>query len=72
MEKQIIILETVDAVIDALGGPEKVRQMTKREAASAVPMWKTRKKLPPDTYKIMQEALFEQRMTAPDHLWGML
>jgi hypothetical protein len=72
MAKKLIILNTVDDVIDALGGTEAVRQITKYRKPSAVPMWKHRKKLPPSTYKVLQEALRERGMTAPHHLWGML
>lgn len=74
MAKQLTSLNTVDAVIDVLGGPEEVQRIAGLHdaAKSTVPMWKTRKKFPPYTYKVLQEALRERRMTAPDHLWGML
>jgi hypothetical protein len=72
MAKQLTSLDTVDAVIAALGGVEAVQRLTKRQADSAVPMWKHREKFPPYTYKILQSALLERHLTAPDHLWGML
>jgi hypothetical protein len=71
MAKILISLDTVDDVIEKLGGAEAVRQVVDVKAPSAVPMWRTRKKFPVYTYKLLQNALRERGMTAPDHLWGM-
>lgn len=72
MAKKLMSLNTVEAVIEALGGIKEVQRLTWRDSNSAVPMWKTRGKFPPNTYTVMQKALRQKRMTAPDHLWGML
>lgn len=66
-----IILETVDAVITALGGPKKVQELTSRESPSAVPMWKVRKRFPANTFTVMTGALQPLGFSAPNRLWGM-
>jgi hypothetical protein len=72
MAKQITLLDTVDAVIDTLGGTEQVRKITRYNETSAVPMWKNRGKFPAKTFKVMQDALRERGFTAPPELWGMV
>jgi hypothetical protein len=64
-------LQTVEEVIAELGGPKAVGQLTERKSASAVPMWKNRKRFPPKTYTILQAALKERGLSAPNDLWGM-
>lgn len=64
-------LETVDEVISELGGFEAVKELTNRDSASAVPMWKHRKRFPTTTYTVLKSALQERGFSAPDKLWGM-
>lgn len=71
MIKQLQTVETVEDVIAKLGGPEAVADLTKRESTSAVPMWKTRKKFPLQTFTTIQAALQARGLTAPNSLWGM-
>lgn len=63
-------LNTVEEVISELGA-DVVKELTKRDSASAVPMWKNRKRFPATTYTILKTALQERGMSAPDTLWGM-
>lgn len=63
-------LTTVEEVISELGA-DVVKELTKRDSASAVPMWKNRKRFPATTYTILKTALQERGMSAPDALWGM-
>jgi hypothetical protein len=62
-------LETVEDVIAALGGPKRVAALTAR--ATAVPMWKNRKRFPAKTFTILQAALRDMGLSAPNGLWGM-
>lgn len=64
-------LTTVEEVISELGGFAAVRALTKRASASAVPMWKSRKRFPTTTYTVMKTALQKRGVSAPDKLWGM-
>jgi hypothetical protein len=64
-------LQTVDDVIEKLGGFDVVREMTKRNGAFTVPMWKHREKFPPNTFTIMNAALRAKGFSAPATLWGM-
>jgi len=68
MSKQ---LHTVDEVISELGGFDAVRELTNRASASAVPMWKNRKRFPAKTYTVLKSALQQRGVDAPDELWGM-
>lgn len=64
-------LNSIEEVISILGGIEAVRELTKREGTSAVPMWKVRKTFPTNTYAIMKAALHARDADAPDALWNM-
>jgi hypothetical protein len=64
-------LETVEEVIAALGGPKKLKELTFRESPSAVPTWKYRKRFPTTTFTVMQGALHNLGLSAPNNLWGM-
>jgi hypothetical protein len=64
-------LETIEQVIQELGGPEAMRKLTRRKGVSSVNMWKCREKFPAPTYTVIQGALREKGKTAPDKLWGM-
>jgi hypothetical protein len=64
-------LHTVEEVISELGGFDAVKELTNREGASVVPMWKHRRKFPPNTYTVLKSALQERGVSAPDELWGM-
>ena len=62
--------ETVDAVIDGLGGTKAVAEITGR-SLSAVSNWRTRKAFPAFTFVILKSALALKGYTAPDGLWNM-
>jgi hypothetical protein len=64
-------LHTVEEVISELGGPDSVKELTRRASPSAVPTWKWRKKFPATTYAVMRSALQERGLSAPNDLWGM-
>jgi len=64
-------LSTIDEVIEELGGFKAVAELTNKASASAVPMWKSRKRFPAKTYTVMKSALNAIGATAPDDLWGM-
>ena len=68
MSKQ---LNTVDEVISELGGFDAVKELTSRSSASAVPMWKNRKRFPTNTYTTMKAALAAKGCSAPSKLWDM-
>ena len=64
-------LQTVEEVIAELGGPKVVADLTDKRSASAVPMWKNRKRFPAKTFTILQAALHKRGLSAPNDLWGM-
>lgn len=64
-------LNSIEDVIDELGGIKAVAELTNRASPSAVPNWKLRKAFPTDTYAIMKSALQDKGATAPGELWGM-
>lgn len=64
------ILETADAVMEALGGNQPVAALTASKS-SAVSMWRKAKSFPTNQYLIMTAALREKGKTAPASLWGM-
>ncbi len=65
-------LETIDQVIEKLGGSRAVAEITGRGTSiSMVPSWRYRKRFPAQSYKRMQDALEERGFSAPDSLWGM-
>jgi hypothetical protein len=63
-------LETVDQVIDALGGTCAVARRTARDPR-AVSNWRMRGKLPADTYPILVHDLAAKGRKAPPALWGV-
>ena len=65
-----ITLLTASAVVEALGGTGAVSRLTGRNV-TAVSNWKSRKRLPPNTFIIMKEALRKRGEDAVDQLWGM-
>lgn len=64
------ILETPAQVIDALGGPAKVAEITGRKYSAAW-NWKGSKALPANTYLLLKSALAERGLQAPASLWRM-
>lgn len=64
------VLETVDAVMEELGGNRPVATLTASKP-SAVSMWRKAQSFPTNQYLIMTEALREKGKTAPASLWGM-
>ena len=64
-------LQTVEEVITELGGFQAVAEMTGKESISAVPTWKWRKRFPAKTFTILQAALQQRGLSAPNELWGM-
>lgn len=64
------MLETVEAVIDALGGNGPVGKLTETKP-STISMWKKAQAFPPKYHMLMTGALFERGKTAPASLWGM-
>jgi hypothetical protein len=67
MEKQLL---TTGDVIDALGGTEKVAEITRRKY-TAVWNWKKAEAFPPNTFLILQDALKSKGLEAPLSLWRM-
>lgn len=65
-------LQTAKEVIEALGGDVAVMEITSSKYRSAVSNWKRIGKFPPKTYKVLQNALQERSMSAPDDLWGFI
>lgn len=63
-------LETVDQVIDALGGTSAVARRTARDPR-AVSNWRMRGKLPSNTYPILVHDLAAKGHRAPAELWGI-
>jgi hypothetical protein len=64
-------LETVDEVIDALGGIKAVSDLMQCKASSTVPMWKHRQRFPATTFATLQAELRKRGASAPTDLWGM-
>jgi hypothetical protein len=64
-------LQTIDEVIEELGGPQAVMDLTKRESNSVVPVWRHRGKFPGYTYPALQNALKAKGASAPDELWKL-
>lgn len=65
----MIVLETVDEIIDSLGGTNEVARAL-GTSASAVSQWRNRG-LPPDTFLVLYGLLRAKNMTAPASLWSM-
>jgi hypothetical protein len=83
----LIELDSVDAVLNALGGVSAVAELTgdfygsaskegprkfKHEAYPTVHYWKQTGAFPPKTYVLLIRALEERGYTAPPSLWKMI
>jgi hypothetical protein len=64
-------LQSIVAVVDALGGAQAVMALTKVASSSVVPVWKHRGKFPSYTYPAIQRALKAKGACAPDTLWNL-
>lgn len=64
-------LETVEEVIDALGGSAAVMALTGVRSPQAVSNWRRRKKIPPRHFAQMADALSVKNLAAPRRLWDM-
>lgn len=64
------VLETTEAVIEAVGGPAKAAEITGRKYSAAW-NWKQRDHFPPNTYLSFRAALAERGKSAPARLWRM-
>jgi hypothetical protein len=59
-------------IVEVLGGPQKVAEMTEAKNTKAVWNWHGYfEAFPPNTYAIMIEALERCGYTAPPYLWKM-
>jgi hypothetical protein len=63
-------LDTVDAVLNALGGTGAVAELVKNTDA-AVSNWRKAGQFPANTYLIIRAELEKLDRTAPDTLWAM-
>lgn len=75
MASEISQLETVDHVIDALGGVSSVCELIgarKKRSWQRVDNWRLRGRFPSDTYVVLTDALKARQFSAPARLWGML
>lgn len=63
-------LVTTEAVIDALGGNQRVGELTASNA-KAVWNWRASNTFPSNTYVALQAALRTIGKSAPDALWSM-
>jgi hypothetical protein len=59
------------AVVEALGGPEKVAALTDANTSAVWNWFAYFEAFPANTYKIMIDALKRRGYTAPPHLWKM-
>lgn len=64
------VIQTVDGVIDALGGTGATAEMTSRKPQH-VSNWRAEKRLAGETFLVLQEHLSERNLTAPPSLWGI-
>jgi hypothetical protein len=62
-------LQTVDAVIEALGGTFKVAELVDLRP-QAVSQWRARGQIGKGNYVIMTKALEAKGLVAPASLWG--
>lgn len=66
------ILETVDQVLDALGGSTAAAALAGRNAKVAhASNWRAAGRMPPRTLLIFRARLAELGLTAPAALWGV-
>jgi hypothetical protein len=63
-------LTTVDAVINELGGTSATAKITGRKDQH-VSNWRAARRLPANTFLILQAELRERGKTAPPSLWGI-
>lgn len=63
-------VETVDAVIEALGGNADVATLTGR-LPKAPSNWRSQGYFPPNTYLVLTGALLQTGKRAPASLWRM-
>lgn len=64
-------LNTVDAVLDSLGGNAAVMTITGVRKPQAVSNWRARKRIPSRYFTVMTEALVARQLSASSRLWGM-
>ena len=67
----LIVLSTVDDVIDALGGTYETARLLDLKYPQPVSQWRKRARLPADKFLIMQSELEKRGKTAPPELWGI-
>lgn len=65
-------LDTVEQVIEALGGLKAVGELNKRSGANVAWNWADRGAFPTNTYVVMKKALAKIGASAPDSLWNMV
>lgn len=65
-------LTTTSEVVKALGGLQKVAELTGRGRTNVVWNWTATTHFPPDTFLVMQAALERQGKSAPASLWRMI
>jgi DNA-binding transcriptional regulator YdaS (Cro superfamily) len=63
-------LQSVSAVIDALGGPSALA-LRVGLTQQAVSQWRARDSIPADKYLLLQAELKRRGLTAPPSLWGI-
>lgn len=65
-------LRTIEEVIDKLGGPSGVAEITGVKHTSAISNWKRIGKFPAKTHPVMMRALRERSLVAPEELWSVI
>lgn len=65
-------LETVEDVIEALGGTDAVRDLADVDSAQAVHNWRARGGFPARLFHAMTLALGQRDLEADPALWGQL
>lgn len=63
-------LQTAGEVIDELGGTAATATLTGRKPQH-VSNWRAAKRLPADTYLVIQRELVARRVSAPSTIWGI-
>ncbi len=63
-------IQTVDDVIDALGGTGATARLTSRKPQH-VSNWRAEKRLAAETYEILQDQLRARKLKASSILWGI-
>ncbi|MEK1928517.1 MAG: hypothetical protein AAAC47_01795 [Pararhizobium sp.] len=67
-----LVLETVDAVLDALGGNTAVQKFTGVPTPQAVYQWRSRGVIASKMYYLMTKKLKARNFSAPPALWGQV